>query len=112
MTHQELKNICYSIVSLVGKQTDFLTPEMNTDERMKARAAYDMICESLLTMCENRPQQAAALDCYTDKFGTSGTTPTFKKFVYYRAAGMLYLEGNLVLNGAQIAQVWEYLISH
>lgn len=112
MTHRELRDICFNIAALVGRQSDWLTPEMNTDERMKARSAYDMLCESLLSMVENRPQQAAAISCYAEKYNVSGTTPNFKKFSYYKAAGMLYINGELVLTSATVAQIWEYLITH
>ena len=112
MTHKELSDICYNIAALVGIQTTWLTPEMDTEERMRTRAAYDTICENLLCMVENRPQQAAALSCYAEKYCVSGTTPNFKKFAYYRAAGMLYVNNELVLTSAPVAQVWEYLITH
>lgn len=112
MTHKEFYDIQYNIIALVGRQTDWLVPEMDREERLQNRAAYDTLCENLFAIVENRPQQAAALSCYADKFSITGTTPTLKPFAYYRSAGMLYVNKELVLQCATVADVFEYLISH
>lgn len=112
MTHKEFYDIQYNIIALVGRQTDWLVPEMDREERLRNRAAFDNLCENLFAMVENRPQQAAALSCYADKYCISGTTPTLKSFAYYRSAGMLYVNNELVLQCVPVTEIFEYLITH
>lgn len=109
------------IQMIIGKKEDWITPNMDTGDRIKARMDYDKLFEKLAKIWVKYGDKALAM-AFTDHGGYKvGVTPNGKKWTLdmnggwttrSRHCGTLRIDGECIYTSGTLAKAFEYILEN